>query len=262
MTLSVVLDQVGVASFNAEISIQFVGDANTYSMNLVGLRFYLPFMLASNWASSISVSRKYLTSVFNGFDSSQARKALRKHPILSMSGSLMFAGIESSAQAWQFMRSRARGQNIVPLYPDEQQLTASSTTNELFFDTRYRRYYEGGLVMVVKYKDDLTVDYYDVLRITTVEDDKVVTETAVTNSYSAGDYVYPGMACYPSFGADTQGMETDRIGTLSVSADEVYAETTLGKENPNYTPTVKNSLPIFNFDTNWSSRPSMSVTTQ
>ena len=57
-TLSVVLEQVGVASFNAEISIQFVGDANTYSMRLVGFRFYLPFMLASNWASSISVSRK------------------------------------------------------------------------------------------------------------------------------------------------------------------------------------------------------------
>lgn len=258
-TIVLDLDSAGPASFTAEVSVQFTGDPNTYFFSVTGLRFYLPFMLSANWSGSLSVSRKYLTSVFNASDSSEIRKVLRKTPLLSMSGDAVFMSQKASAQAWQFMRARALGQNVLPFYPDGQYMTQTNTTYKLFADTAYRRYAAGGLVMAVRYTEDQSVDHYDVLRIVSVEADGLVTESEVTNSYSSGDFICPAIACYPSFGADTQANITGNKGTISFGADEVYGDTAIGVENPSYTPTEILGHPVFDFDINERDDIDMSV---
>ena len=257
--LAVTLDKEGAASISAEVAITFIGDPDTYYFTVVGFRFQLPFMLEANWKDGLTIKRSFMTDVFNSYGNGETRKILRNTPVRSMQADLVFLSDTAATQAWQVMRARAKGPNVVPFYPDAGGMTRSNDAYKLYCDTSYRRYSAGGIIMAIKYNQDGSVTHYDVLRILEVEADGVVTETEVVHDYTVNDTACPAMACYPSFGSDSQSNITRSRGYISIEAEEMYDSTAMALENTEYTPTVVDGLPIFDFRIN--EMDDMSMTT-
>ena len=176
-----------------------------------------------------------------------------------MEAQLFFAGADAAAQMWQLLRSRAKGLNVLPFYPDGQLQTQANDAFKIYCDPQYRRYNEDGYLMAVAFNPDLSVKHYDVLRIISIESDGIITETEVTNNYGKGDVVFPAISCYPSFGSDSAEMVTDQSGSISLSAEEIYSTTSIGKENQDYVLTEYFDYPIFPFDTNDVDSPTSSA---
>lgn len=260
--LEVTLDKEGVASINATITITLVGDPNTYFFTIVGFRFQLPFMLQATWEDGLTITRRFLTSIFNSYGTGETRKILRKNPVRSMQADLTFLSDTSSVQAWQFVRSRAKGPNVIPFYPDEDSMPQANDSHKLYCDTSYRRYSAGGVVIAIKYDENHSVEYYDALRILAVDPDGVRTETEVVHGYAKGDSISPAIVCYPSFGSDSKSNIVRSRGTISLDAEEMYDQTALALENSTYTPAVVNGLPVFNFRINEADSMEISISYQ
>jgi hypothetical protein len=90
---------------------------------------------------------------------------------------------------------------------------------------------------------------YEVVRIDTLETDGF-TAVEVLGSFEKGAYVFPLMACYAAMSGNSQTDFTEWKGTFSLNCEEVYNTNTLPLENEGYTPTLRASLPIFDYDLN------------
>ena len=250
--IDVTVEQEGSLYIEATLEITLEDDPNTYFVTFIGFRFYFvkSFVLSANWGEGLSISRRHLTSVFKSVGTGETRKILRKTPMLNMDAVLSFLSDDAATQAWQFLRARASGQTIIPLFPDEQSMTQTNDAFKLYCDTSYRRYVDGGLVMAIKYDKNRAVIYYDIFQIVIVEPNGLITKSEVTNVYEEGDYICPAILCYPAFGEDVKTNMTQARGTISLTAEEVYGRFAVGKENPTYTPDEKHGIPVFNFRIN------------
>jgi len=138
----------------------------------------------------------------------------------------------------------------VPFYPDQSRMTQASDVRKLYCDVDYRRFSVGGYVIAVQRDTDNSILFYDVAEIAAIDVDGLQTTIDLSNTYSKGDDVYPAMLCYPSFGSDTKSNLTRARGSISLDAEEVYDSSALSLENATYTPTLIDSLPVYDFRIN------------
>lgn len=253
------VDLSGDASINATFSIKFTEDPVTYTMAITGARVGAFFLSDPNWAEGITVERRFLTSVFASQNMSEHRKVLRSRPVRTLKAGVFFHGKHGAGRAWSALRDASKQTTAHPWYPDRSVQSASSGASRVYCPTEYRRFQPDGYAFVVNTAtNDIYADF-EVIQIDEVFADGFSTKRPLVNSYGLSDIAYPAVVCYAALEGNPAELMTDRIGLVSITAEEAYASSGLDNENSGYTPTIRNSLPVFDLETTFSEVPEISV---
>lgn len=143
----------------------------------------LPAVLASvfvaNWIDQVQVSSEYLTDVQTAPETlTEERWALRERPYRKID--VLISGMSQSAAMRLFWTIRRWGQEPFPfpIYSDVSYVTADGADSSVWCDTRWRRFYPGGRVVVLReFEADVTQAVY--ANISEVFEDRLVLDQVV-----------------------------------------------------------------------------------
>jgi len=122
----------GPSSFDALITIRLGVNSDTYTLRITGVRISVPFLLDAEWASGLSVSRKYLTAVTVGSTMAESRMSMRANPTRSIEAPLFFGSTDSAMQAYASLRAASTSSFLMPYVPDRTEMTAPQTGHTLY----------------------------------------------------------------------------------------------------------------------------------
>lgn len=258
--LIIIVRREGPVTFDADITIKLQGKPELYVLKFTGVRISIPYILDAEWASGISVIRRYMTSIFKGANSDEVRASLRSNPIRKVEAPMFFGSSTATLQAWTSLKKCAQSEFLMPFVPDTSEMTADQVNRTIYVDTRYKNFKEGGFALLVSYNNDRSVDYQSAIQILTVEDDYIVSQYDIPETYSTGDIAYPAMVCLPAIDGSTMEATTSAAGLINLSATEIYGSDMFNIENAGYVPDTFNGLPISPLPVNWGSQVSFGLT--
>jgi len=244
----------GPVNVSGDIVVTFA-NGRSWVIGIAFTRITVPLsLLDANWKEGVTLSRSFLTSIFQAATMSETRKSLRKIPVRKQSALLTFRDKESALRAWSAARSIVSGFYYFPLYTDESTMSAGNDGYRIYCDVTYRRF-EAGQFVLLRHRrvtGDPKGDRYghQILEVETVEPDGLTLTGDTPEAYELGDRLYPMMKCLPNTSAVAQSAFTDRIGSLAVEAVESWGPDSISLENEGYTPTVLAGLPIFDYRIN------------
>lgn len=248
----------GTAFIDADVTLKLSGNTTIYYFNIKGTRFNLPYFLDAEWGQGVEVTRRYLTSVFTGTDSSEHRKGLRSNPVRSVNADIFFSGREATLQAYASMRKASRGSFLMPYYVDSRITTQDSTVSKIFCDPQYTHMQAGNYVTIAE-KEEGVVKEFTVFKISSVEPDGLVPVNFLSYDFPKGSEVAPAMICAVALEGSSMEQLTDRVGTFNLSASEQYGLEQFELEDATFTPTLFKGSALFPFTANRVSQYSISV---
>ena len=257
--LQITILATGPAAFDATISIRLGVSAEVFTLRLSGVRISVPFLLDAEWASGLTVTKRYLTSVSVGATMAESRMSMRSNPIRKIEAPLFFGSTASSLQAYSSLRAVGTTTFLMPYPSDRSEMTQPQVARTIYCDTEMRRFKVGGYALIAEYNDDGSVTLQEAIKVLEIYPDRIVSEFDTVNNYLNQADVFPGMLCFPSLTGTTLEAVTGGVGTFQLAADEIYGETMLDIDNSEYTPTIINNAPVFPFNINWATSVSTEV---
>lgn len=259
-SIDLIIAKVGSPSIDTYLYLTFDGDPITYLMPLKGLRVEQMYMSnGPNWAEGVSVSRRFLTSVFSSYNGAETRKILRNRPVRSLEVTIPYFTKYEAGKAWASLRKYTSSLTAHPWYPDQSNMTQAPDAFRVYCDVDYRRFQEGAYAFLVKDNSNVDNPSFELVKIDTLLSDGFSTDDEVTGSYVAGDRVYPALICLAASGGIEQSMMTDFKAEVSLLLEEVYQTETLAVENETFSPTIKNSLPVLELPTTFTEQPTVDI---
>lgn len=258
-TVGLVVSQAGNATIDETLSVKFVEDSKTYTMEIRGVRTAAFFLGEPNWAEGFTVERRFLTSIFQAHDMSETRKVLRHRPVRSLRASLIFHDQDSAGRMWALSREAASKTTGYPWHPDRSVMTADAGASRVYCVTAYRRFQAGKYAFLVSGNIETGFADSEVVRVQEVFADGFLTDSPIIGTFLEGHAAYPALVCYANLSGNNASLLTDRVGEYDMEADEMYAASALELENSSYAPIVRNSLPTLDVVVTFSEEPSLAV---
>lgn len=254
------IDGVGDAVVVTEFYIRFADSPSiTYTISVMGVRYGLFYASSPNWADTVMVERRYLTSVFTSSNMSETRKLLRSRPVRAMTATHVFSGKDAASQLWACVRNRAAIATAYPWFPDQTAMTADNDSMRVYCSTEYRRFSEGGYAFLSSGDNPDQFNTSEVVRIDEVFTDGFSTISDIQGTYLQGSFAIPAFIGLADISGQTLSIETDRKGSVSMTVEEVYNDATLPNENDSYSPTIKNSLAVLDLELTWTEIPEQTI---
>jgi len=182
-------------------------------------------LMLANWRSTVSISSTWGTDVSHALSLSEERRTLTDRPIRSMR--VLFSGMNQEDTVKLLMNQmRARDARYrVPLYCDMSTVTQASSGTMLWCDTRFKRYFVGGMIVVHEWlrSRPTNVQYR---QIAEVHDDRLVLVTALTGTIQVRARVFPTMDAEVDLGGEGT-MISDYVSEVDFTAMEVIGSSAL-----------------------------------
>lgn len=263
--------------FDVDITITFVeldgvfaGTTHTYEFTVAGSRLAqkeFTFLSDANWDGGLTVTNRYLTSIFEASETSETRQLIRSVPTREITYEFAAMGKDFVTVAWGYLQGLARRQTYMPLFEDVAVVTQDWTGGKIYCNTLYRRFYAGRTVVIAprrydhSYKEGTKNDtaLYYTATIAAVEEDGIYLVFSPLAEIPKGTSVYPGVLSEIAIEENTiEAISAERT-IINVSVDEVYGQLALPITNSDYSPTLFYTHPFFDFEWNWNVSPKMGV---
>lgn len=246
-----------------------IGTTHTVVITVSGTRAQKEFTFLSdaNWSGGLSMSSRWLTSIYAASEVSETRQLLRSRPCREMSFEFGVTGKDFITAAWGYLQALARRRTYMPLWQDVSVVQADWEGGKLLCDTSYRRFYTGQVIVIRKRRYDNstyegtrndTAIYYTAT-ITGVEAEGLYILAPTTAEINAGDVVYPGILSEIAVDENSITAVSAERAIVQVTLNEVFGENTMPITNSAYSPTLFYSMPFFNFEWNRTKFPVLSV---
>lgn len=277
VTLMVEVTIAGSPLFDVDIVISFLeldgvyaGTTRTYEFSVAGTRLAqkeFTFLSDANWEGGLTVTNRWLTSIFEASETSETRQILRSVPIREITYEFAAMGKDFVTAAWGYLQGLARRQTYMPLFEDVAIVTQDWAGSKIYCDTIHKRFYAGRTVVIAlrrydgSYKEGTRNDtaLYYTATIAAVEDDGIYITSSPVAEIPKGTTVYPGILSEVAVEENTlQAFSAERT-VVNVSIDEVYGQLALPVTNADYVPTLFYGHPFFDFEWNWRTSPKMGV---
>lgn len=204
--------------------------------------------IAHNWGNACELETSFQTALTSSSDSvREERRILLGHPTRTLT--LNWRGItrERLNKILVSMRNMSSGYWVVPIYPDQSELTVDySSGTSLYCSTLLRRFFVGSRILV------LGEDSHEWAEVAAVHDDRLVLTEELEEIHQVGlTLVLPCIDVEPLLSPEIN-MVTGRVGNLSLTAQEIVGPNTL----PGFdgVPTGFSTflgLPILYLEHNW-----------
>lgn len=149
--------------------------------------------LIANWGEPIQVTSEYTTDVSTAVTTNEERLQLADRPLRTQSVRLTGLNAARSAEILMSVMRLGTERQVWPLYSDHSRVTATSAGagDQLYLDTRYRRFFLNGLIMVHDWSAAAGIQNVEIHQIREIYDDHIRTYDPLTLTFNAGDRVYP-----------------------------------------------------------------------
>lgn len=185
--------------------------------------------IPQNWADACELETAFQTVITASADSvMEERRILLGHP--SRTQVLNWRGLsrERLHKILTSMRGMTSGQWVIPIYPDQSELTVDySSGTSIYCSTSGFRFEVGGHVLVLEELEDGTVGNFEWAEVEEIHADHLVLTDALDNSYQVGlTLVLPCMDVEPVLSPEIS-LISGRVGNISLTTQEVIGPSTL-----------------------------------
>jgi hypothetical protein len=267
----------GSPLFDVDIVISFVeldgvyaGAIRTYAFTVAGSRLAqkeFTFLSDANWDGGLSVTNRWLTSIFEASEVSETRQIIRSVPTREANYEFAAMGRDFVTAAWGYLQALAKRQTYMPLFEDVAIVTQEWDGGKIYCNTVRKRFYAGKTVVIAlrrydaSYKEGTKNDtaLYYTATMAQVDDDGIYLISSPLAEIPIGTTIYPGVLSEIAIEENTIETISGERSIINVSMDEVYGQLSLPPTNPLYSPVLFYGHPFFDFEWNWSSSPKMGV---
>lgn len=156
----------------------------------------LPNLLRANWAGTVSIENGFQVDVTASRETgAEERRGLTDRQARQVNVVLTGMTLEESHELWMNLARMTGQRTVLPLYPDQGILTASSTGRFINVDTTKKRLFVGARVVV--FDTDYAghpnqIEYRTIVALSSTQIDLGTNAPdQLQNSYAAGSFVFP-----------------------------------------------------------------------
>lgn len=203
--------------------LQFLRPVTSIVRNLPSLPSWNDQILPHNWMTSFTIETAYMTTISASREEQvEERRAMRDRPIRTVSVQFSSIPTEKLEKMLHLMRNMSEARFAVPIYCDLGELANydkdGADNKTLETDTRFRRYFRGAYVAVLKDSD------VALRKVTAMTESSLEIDSALPWNFSAGEAVV--MPCLVADQLLDSQIEllTDEVGHMAVQLGEAVAE--------------------------------------
>lgn len=197
----------------------------------------LPPLFPANWIDAVTITTAWQTdSDTSPQSAAEERSILQGRPTRDISVKLTGTNRRLTHRLLMLLARRTHARTPFPLYNEARPVTASSSGQELFVDTSWRRFHPGGRVVTYE-QAALTTEPKNVqyAQIEFVLADRLVLAAPLSPSVPAGAIVMPCIDAEISLSHQLP-LVNDAISSLTIAANEVPGRSALPASNALLTP--------------------------
>lgn len=238
-----------------KITIPGAGGGGPFSEDVIGpkpLPSPVPTYFMMNWNGGTSLETAYQTDVARARTGSEDRRSLAGRPIRTLT--LRHTGLDQQETYELMMRLMTAGyrEMPVPLFTDHSRITASSSGLTINCDTRFRRFFPNGRIVVHSWANTngkIRPSNIEYAEIDSLTDSTITTKVALSNVHPEGARVLPVLDVELNLSGDMTGL-TDAKAQLNLTVIELAGKSALlPTENayPSEFPVTADDIPIVDF---------------
>lgn len=200
-----------------------------------------------DWSNGVKLESSYMTDVTSSPNTgAEERRGLRQKPSRSLAVKWLQVNREIVDRLIVNLKRLTNTRVPFPLYCDESIGTANSNSGQtsVWCDTRFRRFFTGGRVLIVPFDSDNFVDSTRIStgKIDTIASDHLVLTTNLSHSFLSGRFsVFPLIDCEIILSPKIT-FETYEVANVILTVDEVLGANTL----PPTRSVVPSDMPLLN----------------
>lgn len=192
----------------------------------------LPKLSLANWQEALTIDAGWSTDVGTARSGAEDRRALRDRPTRALK--IPFTGLtqQEASEFWFNLQAFADARLLLPFYTDYSDLIAESSGATLYCDTRYRRFFRGGRVVVHEIVNDRFVVGVEYATIHEILSDRLILTEALEGTYPKWSRVYPVVETETSL-EQSAIFDNDQASTMELIVAEVFGRSAFPPSTPN-----------------------------
>lgn len=193
----------------------------------------LPNLLKANWVGTVSIENAFQVDVSASRETgAEDRRGLTDRQARQVDVTLTGMTQQESTELWMNIARMTGERTVLPLYPDQGLLTASSTGRFINVDTTKKRLFVGARVVVFDLSPGTghpnQVEYVTIVALSSTQIDLGTTPAdQLQNTYAAGAFVFPLLDIEIALEGNKGVHHTDNNFGVSFQATEVVGPSAL-----------------------------------
>lgn len=204
----------------------------------------------ANWISGVQVHTLWQTDVVASEDGMESRRGLVGRPSRLMRAQLSGMSQAETARLRSNLMRMASQRTLMPLYPDQARVRATSSA-ELFVDTASYRFFVGGRVYAHNWHMNRPADV-QLAEIAEILPDRLVLLDALATPINVGGLVYPALDLEIEIGSSLK-LHTDHHGESILEVRELIGPSAIPSTSPFEALDFETHLgdPILDIEPDW-----------